>query len=347
MSSTNPWSWRPSRSGWYHRAARLAAAWKPDPALAANTPALRRRLCDAAEAEAPWLLHPCANTLTLRREGSSLQRDFQLAVWCAANSDEDLGSIRVSVPLWAWAPDGGTPVEPGTYALAELGAAVAQGVAPTAITLDVWCHSLGFSQQGSWAAQQDVPAEQERRLESEITRFFRAMCVAETALAELGSWASSVTRVVVPLCSDGGNIFRSGSSEDLPGVIHLDLFDEVQILEAIAHESAHRHLYLAEAEGPLVDPDHQGRYRSPLRPEPRPLRGILMAYHALAYICAFYADALRAGLVTLAQVGDDARDLHAKLDDAEATLAANRAFLTPRGADFLDRTVAVGNYARA
>jgi HEXXH motif-containing protein len=64
-------------------------------------------------------------------------------------------------------------------------------------------------------------------------------------------------------------------------------------LESIVHESAHLHLYMALAQEPLIDPDHDGHYKSPLRPDPRPLRGILLAYHALAYIAALFADVSR------------------------------------------------------
>jgi HEXXH motif-containing protein len=130
--------------------------------------------------------------------------------------------------------------------------------------------------------------------------------------------------------------------KELPGVVTLDIdIDSVFLLEALVHESAYHHLFIEEAASPLVHPRHHGTYHSPLRPEPRPLRGILLAYHALAYICAFYTDAHINGLVPTGSYSAEIHDTVSKLAEAESTLMANRQFLTDRGNEFIDKTTDV------
>jgi HEXXH motif-containing protein len=130
---------------------------------------------------------------------------------------------------------------------------------------------------------------------------------------------------------------------EIAGMVALDVFGgEIQILEALVHESAHRHLYIAEMDAPLIDPDCEERFRSPLRPEPRPLRGIMLACHALAYICLFYEEAAKTGLETPTGA---LSELQNYLEDAAATLVANRHLLTPAGTEFLERTLEVANHA--
>ena len=96
---------------------------------------------------------------------------------------------------------------------------------------------------------------------------------------------------------------------------------------------------------PLVDPSHVATYRSPLRIDPRPLIGILLAYHALAYICAFYFDALRHSLGTEARCGEELKSAREKLCDSERTLVSNRRFLTGLGREFLNSTMQVAEFS--
>jgi HEXXH motif-containing protein len=128
-------------------------------------------------------------------------------------------------------------------------------------------------------------------------------------------------------------------------VLDIDI-DPVFVLEALVHESAHHHLCLAEMESLLVDPKHDGTYPSPLRPEPRPLRGILLAYHALAYICALYVEARACGFIPRDAYRSEADDLQSKLDAAESTLCSSRQFLTESGDQFFSETMNVAAHGR-
>jgi HEXXH motif-containing protein len=156
-------------------------------------------------------------------------------------------------------------------------------------------------------------------------------------------WITEVTHIAIPLRGEGTS-FRSGSHPAIPGLVELDMLAEDQILEALVHESAHLYLYLTEAGGPLINPDHTERYSSPLRADPRPLRGILLAYHALAFISARYRDALDVPQTSL--WGE--RELDAcrrSAREAEETLYSQLRHLTPAGQNFLDSTRQVLEYS--
>jgi HEXXH motif-containing protein len=119
---------------------------------------------------------------------------------------------------------------------------------------------------------------------------------------------------------------------------------EVQTVEALVHESAHQHLFTAEAAGALVDPHHTALYKSPLRADARPLRGVLLACHALAYIAAYYTDALRESIAPAQLLETQLERTRHKFNDALSVLLTNNRHLTIEGRDFLDRTVEVGSY---
>ena len=125
----------------------------------------------------------------------------------------------------------------------------------------------------------------------------------------------------------------------------LTLHNELQAIEALVHESAHQHLFMAETAGALVDPRHTAIYKSPLRDDPRPLRGVLLACHALAYIAAYYTDALQASLSAARRLESHISETRHKLHDALKILLANRQYLTAHGGDFLDRTMEVERYS--
>jgi hypothetical protein len=343
----NPWSTRSPAGGWFRAAREAAERWRPSPPFEALETTLQESLCIAARAEAPWLFHPSLNAITFPSNGRRLEREFVLAVWTATNKPNVSGQVDLPCPLVAWNRDGGSSIPSGTYDLGQLGVHARATEWPFRIALDVWCHSFGFPYVGSWAGvSAGERMERAGELEVDIRCFMRAMALLESHLPACSDWVSSVTQVAIPLCSDRTGFFHSTSSPDLPGVVLIDLFGgELQILEALVHETAHLHLYRHEAYGPLVAPGHTRTYGSPLRPEPRPLRGIFLAYHALAYICALYKDGTQVGLVD--HDDPDIPNLLAKMNDAEATLLTHKEFLTNNGRDLLAETTQVAERVRA
>ena len=115
------------------------------------------------------------------------------------------------------------------------------------------------------------------------------------ALPEVAGWLRATTRALDLLperffakAPDGALV--SCSSPEVPGFIRITRCREpLKLLEMLVHETAHLYLFRAEAAAPLIDPSSTLSFSSPLRHEPRPLRGILLALHACAYIAAAYA----------------------------------------------------------
>jgi hypothetical protein len=345
--AASPWSWRPPFTAWFQELEKLIAAWVPSQRLRFDVLAYKASLEAASRAQASWLYHPCIRALTSNSPRTT-QIDFQLAAWAAAHSSDELPDITIPEPLWLWARDGGALLQSGSYPAYALTARVAEAVCPSPVALDVWCDSLGGAYDGSWAAAAAaVPAEVDG-LEAATVRFLRTVNLAEVSIPECVDWMRTVCSVVIPLKRHSARGFRSGSNRSLPGAIAVDIeIDPAFIFEGLIHESAHHYFRLAELESPLVNPAHQQRYVSPLRPEPRPLRGIFLAHHALAYIRSFYREACEAHLLAHDVYRQDIDDLTAKLNAAEVTLTSSRCHLTPRGLEFLERTLSVAAKGRA
>jgi HEXXH motif-containing protein len=196
-----------------------------------------------------------------------------------------------------------------------------------------------------WRDVTPFGAEEEARLKTELRLLLRALTVAEQYLPNCIAWVRSRTQVIIPLRKLSGEHSSSSSASNLPGVVFLTLHNELQAIEALVHEGAHQHLFVAEATSALVDPRHTSVYKSPLRDDPRPLRGVLLACHALAYIAAFYTDALNASMAAADRLEARIGATRQKLTDALDILLANRRHLTVHGCDFVDRTVKVERYS--
>ena len=306
---------------WCAALARTVDTWVPRAELELELNSIVTAVRDACEQGEAWLYHPCMSALTLAVEDGNLERDFQLATWVAAHSRAPIGKVTAPRPLWAWARDGGRLVPPGRHDLGDVGAPVSAATSPGFAALDVWCDSVALPQRQSWAANPPVSSWAEQQLQDQIEQFFRVIDAAAVLLPNWTRWAGVGTSVVVPLRSERVDEFRSSSSPDIPGLVCMDVTsDPALVLEALTHESAHHHLYMWEASGPLVDPDHRGMYTSPLRSDLRPLRGILLAYHALVFIELMYLDTREVGIVvrptTRDELGHLERDAQRRPGDA-------------------------------
>lgn len=341
-----PWHWQPSLANWFTRMVERAGEWQPCAELSLEPDPLRTRLHQAAKEGAGWLWHPCTDRLTTDSLGTTWQRDLQLAVWVVLHSEasaDEFGGVRVPQPAPVWTRHGAVQVTSGTHALADLATGPPAGSSPCEPGVDVWGESIGYAEPESWAALPPRNPDEMRVLTEELGRYYRCSLFLARAMPACHAWIAGATRISIPL-RGAGDGFRSCSHPGVPGLVLLDLLKEHQIIEALVHESAHLYLYRAEVSEPLVDPDNQERYRSPLRPEPRPLRGILLAYHALAYIAAMYREALDIPLV--AQWGtSEMADRREQAHEAEEVLLTNRRHLTRAGKDFLDKTRLVLEYS--
>jgi HEXXH motif-containing protein len=241
-----------------------------------------------------------------------------LITWVAAHSGESVGQLTMDRPSWRWSKAGEPVAIPaGRYELAP------EEAGDPGIVLDAWCRSTGFPLAGCWTGESSM-------LQMTLRETRHALAVFDRAMPECAAWARAVTRVIVPL-RDGGATSASGSQPDLPGLVQIaGLNGPVATLEGLVHESAHHHFTMVEAGGVLVDPEHRELYRSPLRDDPRSLRNVFLAVHALHYMVAFYEEALDCGIL-----GPDwatRRDrLRSRFSDGMESLLSGRPHLTSRG----------------
>ena len=342
-----PWAWRPSSSAWFQRLGLLISDWRPSSELDADLEPIRVHLLAAAEGERAWLHHPCIDVLVRDTDEDRVQRDFQLLVWLASQGEYTLGTVRLSRPLWAWAPDGGRRVSAGLCDLDALGTSLAAHDWPWAIALDLWCRTTGGTPaEQSWAQLPPETPDDEALLDAELRMFFRALSAARDKLPDCFEWVRAMTQVVVPMRRLQGRPYsRSASSPQMPGLAYLTLHSELQVLEALVHETAHHYLFLVQAVRPLVDPAHSVLYRSPLRPDPRPLLGVLLAYHALVYIGSLYADILRHDLGPEDLVRRELALAREKMLDAGQTLQASRTALTDIGDEFFAKSLEIAAFS--
>ncbi len=84
----------------------------------------------------------------------------------------------------------------------------------------------------------------------------------------------------------------STTSKSIPGLVYLSAVPTILSAESLVHESAHLKLGLHELDCSLfVDPKHL--VRTPLRPDPRPVSGLLHQVWVLVHLQELYQDLLR------------------------------------------------------
>ncbi len=119
-------------------------------------------------------------------------------------------------------------------------------------------------------------------------RVVAALNLIEAADAALASELRAVIIQIVgaiPATQNGGRGFGGASSFMLWGAVLLNvrLYNtRLDMLAVLIHEAAHQLLFGYSSREPLVENSVEERYKSPLRPDPRPMDGI---FHA-TFVCA-------------------------------------------------------------
>jgi HEXXH motif-containing protein len=340
IAPSTAWTWQVEKTAWFRNAQILAESFDFPPELGVDSSALRLTLAAAAGAESEWVYHPAVSPLFRSVEAGrgSIGAALHLAGWIAAHVVTDFGRVTLPDGLRLWTPQGSIELPAERLPLARIGTLMRPDAAGPTIGIDLFDTLLGLDN-----SPETEPADSHRLFsEQHICAYLASVCVVERSSPTIFDWLSGVARLVVPFRpSSSTTDFRSASDPHCPGLIRMDLgCGHLLTLEALVHESAHNYFYLTEAGGPIVAVDHAHlRFPSPLKPKPRPLRGVMLAYHALAYIAALYEAIAETG-----QIGDTAAfrqqfdDLRNAAADAEATCIASRQFLTERGREFLDET---------
>jgi HEXXH motif-containing protein len=126
--------------------------------------------------------------------------------------------------------------------------------------------------------------------------------------------------LIVPVGCDAER-HLSASYQEALGTIYLSLHPSpVTMAEALIHEFSHNKLYARLEQGPLLDNAWSPLYSSPVRPDPRPLHGVLLAVHAFLPVAAMLESMLSAGTADVeARLRQVARGNH----EAAETLRAH------------------------
>jgi HEXXH motif-containing protein len=125
----------------------------------------------------------------------------------------------------------------------------------------------------------------------------------------------------------------SASYREYVGACYVTLHPRVTTLaEALVHEFQHGKANLASFHDPLLENGFGELVRSPVRPDPRPLWGVLLAAHAFVPVAELYLRLRDAGD---ASVAPRLAEVVARNGEALATLAAH-ARPTPVGRRMLD-----------
>lgn len=97
-----------------------------------------------------------------------------------------------------------------------------------------------------------------------------------------------VLQQVVPVGFDAER-HLSASYQEAIGTVYLSLHpDPMTMAEALIHEFSHNKLHMLLEAGPLLENAFAPLYASPVRPDPRPLHGVLLAVHAFLPVARLY-----------------------------------------------------------
>jgi HEXXH motif-containing protein len=129
---------------------------------------------------------------------------------------------------------------------------------------------------------------------------------------------------------------RSDSPASLPGMVALTSSEPWRVGDLLCHEAAHVRFGAVLRSGPLfVGPDPP-IHRSPWRPDPRPLLGLILGVHAFVDVCEWWRRAASAA-PDVEELARTIRANHlAKVRSAWATIGAADPEVTPLGRAVLD-----------
>ena len=148
---------------------------------------------------------------------------------------------------------------------------------------------LSSSWHPSWMGARVVSAGQVSP--EEITQIGNALALIEKASPHAASLVGEVCSVICLLRMEGGNLSPGScislTSKLVPGLIYFTPAPVLMTSESIVHEAAHLWLSRFEAAAEMyADPSRT--VSSPLRPDPRPLTGLMHQIWVLSNLVPFY-----------------------------------------------------------
>jgi len=115
-----------------------------------------------------------------------------------------------------------------------------------------------------------------------------ALAVVREGLPPLHDEIALALRQIVPVGFDGQRHLSASFRENL-GTAYLSLHPAgMTMVEAVVHEFSHNKLNALLELDPLLNNAFEPLFSSPVRPDPRPLQGVLLAVHAFMAVEALY-----------------------------------------------------------
>jgi len=153
----------------------------------------------------------------------------------------------------------------------------------------------------------------------------RAIALATAHLPGLRDELVLLLHEIVPVGFDAERHLSASYREAL-GTIYLSLHpDPITMAEALVHEFQHTKLNLLSYSDPLLENAFEPLFKSPIRPDPRPLWGILLAAHAFLPVAVMHRAFKDSAKSRLQEIDRDNRE-------AMEMLRAHGRF-TPAGAE--------------
>jgi HEXXH motif-containing protein len=121
-----------------------------------------------------------------------------------------------------------------------------------------------------------------------------ALALIEAHLPELFAELSLVMQTLVPVGHDPEQHLSASYAEAI-GTAYLSLHpDPITMAEALIHEFSHNKLNALWALDGVLENAFSPLFASPVRPDPRPLHGVLLAVHAFVPVARLYEKMLEA-----------------------------------------------------
>lgn len=128
-----------------------------------------------------------------------------------------------------------------------------------------------------------------------IRQLAEAFAIIETHTPLIADEMRLMLATVVPV-GDMGERHHSCSFEEAVGAIYLTFHPSPMMLaEALIHEFQHNKLNAIFRFDPLLEDAYAAVHRSPVRPDLRPLHGVLLAVHAFQAVALLYERMIDAG----------------------------------------------------
>lgn len=163
----------------------------------------------------------------------------------------------------------------------------------------------------------------------------------------LGEEMRLVLRTIIPVGFDEER-HLSASYQEAVGAVYMTLHPHpMTMVEALVHEFQHNKLNAALAADPLLSNGFSPLFSSPVRPDPRPLHGVVLAVHAFQAVAALY-EAMAAAGHRLAQNPGWRRRFRAilRMNRAGAETVLANAQPTPAGIPFFEEMRALDDRFR-